>query len=99
TSIEHRKDYFPAYNTRGLAHYQAVRFDAALADLDVVCTLAPLLATPRITRAGIRIAMAKYVDAEDDLAAALERSPTELEKAQVADYRKQIAQRMKPGGK
>ena len=94
-AITRRKDYYPAYNTRGLAHYSSLRFDAALADVDVVCTLAPTLATPRITRAGVLVAMSRFDDAETDLVAALERAPSEAERAQVTALRAQLAARRK----
>ncbi len=94
-SIGRRKDFYPAYNTRGLAHYQSLQFDAALADIGVVVTLAPLLATPRITRAGILAAMGRYDDAQVDLDAALERNPSEAERQQVQALREQVAARRK----
>jgi Flp pilus assembly protein TadD len=94
-AIQRRKDYYPAYNTRGLALYSSLKFEAALADVDVVCTLAPTMATPRITRAGILVAMGRFDDAETDLAAALERNPTEAERAMVTGMRNQLAARRK----
>ncbi|MFO0933543.1 MAG: tetratricopeptide repeat protein [Planctomycetota bacterium] len=94
-AIQRRKDYYPAYNTRGLALYSSLKFEAALADVDVVCTLAPAMATPRITRAGILVAMGRFDDAETDLAAALERNPTEAERAMVTGMRNQLAARRK----
>ena len=98
-AIEHRKDYYPAYNTRGLAHYSALEFDAALADISVVTTMAPLLATPRITRAAIFTALARYDEATADLKAALERTPTDGERQQIAALEQQVAARRKADGK
>ena len=98
-AIERRKDLLAAWNTRALSQYQALRFDAALADMNVVCTLAPLLATPRITRAGVLLALGRVADAEADLAAALERSPSEPEKAQIEELRRQAVARRKGGGR
>lgn len=92
-AIARRKDYYPAYNTRGLSHYQSLRFDAALADLDVVCTLAPTMATPRITRAGILLAMNRLDDAEADLKTARERTPSDAERSQIEALAAQLAAR------
>ena len=98
-AIERRKDFVSAYNTRGLAHYQALEFDAALADMSVVTTMAPLLATPRITRAAVQTALGRYDEATADLNAALERNPTETEKQQIAALEQQVAARRKADGK
>lgn len=98
-AIERRKDFVAAYNTRGLARYQALDFEAALADMSVVTTLAPLLATPRITRAAIEAALARYDDATADLKAALERDPSDAEKQQITSLEQQIAARRKADGK
>ena len=94
-AISRRKDLVQAYNTRALAQYQSLQYDAALGDLSVVTTLAPLLATPRITRAGVYAVLGRYDEAEADLAAALERNPTPAERAQVTALREQLAARKK----
>ncbi len=98
-AIERRKDFVSAYNTRALAHYQGLEFDAALADMNVVTTMAPLLATPRITRAAIETALGRYDEATADLKAALERTPTDAERQQITALEQQIAARRKADGK
>ena len=98
-AIDRRKDYVEAYNTRGLARYQGLEFEAALADMNVVVTLAPLLCTPRITRAAIEMALARYDDAAAELKAALDRNPTDAERQQIGGLEQQIAARRKADGK
>ncbi len=94
-AVTRRRDLVSAWNTRGLARYQALEQEAALADLNVVVSLAPLLATPRITRAVIHVALGHLDEAERDLAAALERKPNDAEKQQVTALSEQIAARRK----
>jgi tetratricopeptide (TPR) repeat protein len=94
-AISRRKDAAQAYNTRGLAFYQALQFESAVADFNVVVTLAPMLATPRISRAGAYLAMGRYDEAEADLTAAEARSPSDAEKQTIASVREQVAARRK----
>jgi len=98
-AIERKKDFLEAYNTRGLARYQGLDYEGALADMSVVVTLAPLLPTPRITRAAVQAALGRYDDATAELKAALERDPSDAERQQIAGLQQQIAARRKADGK
>ncbi len=98
-ALSRRKDMVLAYNTRARALYQSLQFDPALVDMTVVVTLMPLAATPRISRAQIYVAMGKYEEAEADLKAALERTPTAAEKDQVQALEQQVSALKKADGK
>lgn len=67
--------------------------------MNVVVTLAPLLSTPRITRAAIQTALGRYDDATAELKAALERNPSDAEKQQIDALQQQVAARRKADGK
>ncbi len=67
--------------------------------MNVVVTLAPLLSTPRITRAAVQMALGRYDDATAELKAALDRAPSDAERQQIAGLQQQIAARRKADGK
>ena len=94
-AVAKRRDFVEAYNVRALAHYYTLQYEAALADMKVVTELAPLAATPRITRARVYETLGRYDEAEADLVAASDRNPTAAETAAIEAERARIAARRK----